>query len=73
MIFTGVLETLEREQAESLAKKYGANVSKSVGKTLNYAVVGAEAGPKKLEELARLGICILGARTGRWIYLRPRF
>ena len=60
MIFTGVLESITRETAEELAKQYGAVLSKSVGKTLDYAVVGEEAGPSKLEKIAQLKIKTLG-------------
>lgn len=60
MIFTGVLDSLEREQAEELAKEYGATISKSVGPKLTHAVVGEEPGPSKISKLAQLKIPVLG-------------
>merc|ERR1711972_730633 len=52
---TGVLESLEREQAEELIKKCGGKISKSISKNTSYVVVGEEAGPKKLETAKNLG------------------
>lgn len=60
ILFTGVLESLERDQAETLAKEYGATISKSVGPKLSYAVVGEDAGPTKLVKLKDLRIPTLG-------------
>lgn len=41
---TGILESIEREQAEELVQRYGGTVSKSITKKLSYAVVGRDAG-----------------------------
>ena len=50
---------MERETCENLLKRYGAILSKTVGKKMDYAVVGTDAGPKKLELLAEYKIPIL--------------
>ena len=41
---TGVLDSLERDEAHDLIQQYGGNICKTVAKKLNYAVIGAEAG-----------------------------
>ena len=53
IIFTGVLPRLERTEAENLAKRYGAKVTKSIlGKT-SLVVIGEEAGPSKIEKIKK--------------------
>ena len=52
-VVTGVLETLERGQVAELIKKYGGKVMSNVGKTTDFVVLGREAGPKKLELIAK--------------------
>uniref|UniRef100_A0A1A9WWE9 Replication factor C subunit 1 n=1 Tax=Glossina brevipalpis TaxID=37001 RepID=A0A1A9WWE9_9MUSC len=47
-LVTGVLESLERSEAEDLIKQYGGKVMTTVGKRLKYLIVGEDAGPKKL-------------------------
>lgn len=56
MVFTGVLPNIERGQAEALAKRYGARVTKSISSRTSVVVLGDEAGPKKLENIRKLGI-----------------
>ncbi|EDX11662.1 GD19753 [Drosophila simulans] len=58
-VVTGVLESMEREEAESVIKEYGGKVMTVVGKKLKYLVVGEEAGPKKLAMADELNIPIL--------------
>lgn len=56
IVFTGVLPNLERGDAESLAKKYGAKVPKSIlGKT-SLVVIGDEAGPSKVQKIKKMKI-----------------
>jgi len=45
---TGVLDSLERNEAEDLIQKYGGRIVKSVSNKVNYIMVGDEAGPSKL-------------------------
>ena len=48
-VITGVLESMEREQASDLIKKYGGRVTTSVSKKTSYLVIGEEAGESKLD------------------------
>ena len=50
-VITGVLESMEREQASDLIKKYGGRVTTSVSKKTSYLVVGEEAGESKLAKV----------------------
>ena len=56
LVFTGELESLAREEAQSLAKRYGAKVTSSVSSKTSYVVLGEGAGPKKLETIAKNSI-----------------
>ena len=55
-VFTGVLQTLGREQGQNLAKQYGGKVTTGPSKKTSYVVIGSDAGPKKLETIRNLGI-----------------
>lgn len=56
---TGVLESLERDEVNDLVKQYGGKVMTTVGKRLNYLIVGEEAGPKKLSQAQDYGVKII--------------
>ena len=47
-VITGVLESLERDEAADIIKKYGGKVTTSVSGRTSYIVVGEEAGESKL-------------------------
>ena len=47
-VITGVLESLEREEAQELIQKYGGKVTGSVSKKTSYIVVGSDPGQSKL-------------------------
>ena len=47
-VITGVLESLEREDAQELIQKYGGKVTQSVSKKTSYLVVGSDPGQSKL-------------------------
>jgi replication factor C subunit 1 len=53
-VFTGVLDTLEREQGQNLVRSYGGKVTSGPSSKTSYIVLGNEAGPKKLETIAKL-------------------
>lgn len=55
-VFTGVLQSIGRDDATSLVKKYGARVTSAPSKNTTYVVIGDEAGPKKLETIQKLGV-----------------
>ncbi|BGP18533.1 hypothetical protein JCM10213_002954 [Rhodosporidiobolus nylandii] len=48
-VFTGELDSLSREEGQDLAKRYGGRVTTAPSSKTSYVVLGAEAGPKKLE------------------------
>lgn len=47
-VFTGVLDTLGRDEGQNLVKKYGGKVTGAPSSKTSYVVLGADAGPKKL-------------------------
>lgn len=56
IVFTGILPNLERTQAENLAKKYGARVTKSISGKTSLVVLGDDAGPSKVQKISALKI-----------------
>lgn len=58
-LITGVLESLERDEAGSIIKEYGGKTMTVVGKRLNYLIVGEDAGPKKLAQAEEFGVKII--------------
>ncbi|XP_023165351.1 replication factor C subunit 1 [Drosophila hydei] len=58
-LVTGILESMERDEAASVIKGFGGRVMTVVGKKLNYLVVGEEAGPKKLAQAEEHNVTIL--------------
>jgi len=66
MVFTGTLEKMTRDEAEALAERLGAKVTKSVSKKTDFVVVGADAG-SKAAKAAELGVKIL--TEAEWLEL----
>lgn len=60
IVFTGVLPNLDRDTAESVAKQYGARVTKSISKKTSVVVIGEEAGPSKVKKIKDLGVKAIG-------------
>lgn len=58
-LVTGVLESLERGEAEELIKEYGGKISSGVTKKLNFMVTGEDAGPSKLTKAEDYGVKIV--------------
>lgn len=56
IVFTGVLPGLDRDAAETIAKRYGAKVTKSILKKTSLVVIGEEAGPSKVKKIKDFGI-----------------
>jgi len=67
-VITGVLESIEREEAADLIQRYGGKVTQSVSKKTSYIVVGRDAGESKLSKVkVRIVKRILHiAPTGFW-------
>ncbi|KFY01127.1 hypothetical protein O988_02896 [Pseudogymnoascus sp. VKM F-3808] len=55
-VFTGLLETISREEGQELVKKYGGKVTGAPSGKTSYVVLGSDAGPSKLEKIAKLNI-----------------
>jgi replication factor C subunit 1 len=52
-VFTGILDTLGREEGQELVKKYGGKVTGGPSSKTSYVVLGSDAGPKKLETIQK--------------------
>ena len=50
-VFTGLLNTLGRDKGQELVKRYGGKTMVTPSKKTSFVVVGADAGPKKLETI----------------------
>jgi replication factor C subunit 1 len=55
-VFTGVLESLERDDATNLVKRYGGKVTGAPSSKTSYVVLGNDAGPKKIETIRKNNI-----------------
>jgi replication factor C subunit 1 len=55
-VITGVLESLEREEATDVIKKYGGKVTTNVSKKTSYIVIGEEAGESKLAKVRSFAV-----------------
>jgi len=58
VVFTGTLEHSSRDEAEAIADRLGAKVTKSVSKKTDFVVVGADAG-SKAKKAAELEVRVL--------------
>jgi DNA ligase (NAD+) len=58
LVFTGTLETMTRAEAKTRAEALGARVMSHISSSLDYVVVGSQAG-KKRQEAEKLGLPIL--------------
>ena len=47
-VFTGVLESLSREDGQELVKRYGGKITVAPSRKTSYVVLGTDAGPKKI-------------------------
>ncbi|KAL3489877.1 replication factor RFC1 C terminal domain-containing protein [Aspergillus germanicus] len=58
-VFTGVLETLGREEGQSLVKQYGGRVVGAPSSKTSYVVLGSDAGPKKLQTIKKFNLKVI--------------
>lgn len=54
-VITGVLDSLEREEAADLIQKCGGRITSAVSKKTDYVVVGEDAGVSKLDKAKKFG------------------
>jgi replication factor C subunit 1 len=55
-VFTGLLETISRDEGQELVKRYGGKVTGAPSSKTSYVVLGSDAGPSKLRKIQDLGI-----------------
>ncbi|KAJ4356014.1 uncharacterized protein N0V89_004040 [Didymosphaeria variabile] len=55
-IITGEIEGFKRKEAEQILINAGATIEKSLNKKVTLVVLGADAGPQKLDKIEKLGI-----------------
>jgi replication factor C subunit 1 len=55
-VFTGVLQTIGREEAQALVKRYDGKVTGQPSSKTSYVVLGDDAGPSKLKKIHDFGI-----------------
>ncbi|KAI9885982.1 MAG: hypothetical protein M1823_002204 [Watsoniomyces obsoletus] len=55
-VFTGVLDSLGREEGQELVKRYGGKVVGAPSKKTDYVVLGTDAGPKKIATIRQHNI-----------------
>ncbi|KAF2897615.1 hypothetical protein ILUMI_08559 [Ignelater luminosus] len=58
-IRTGVLDSLESEEFDTIVKSHGGRTVQAVSKKVNYVVAGEEPGPAKIEKAKNYGIKII--------------
>lgn len=56
-VVTGVLESMERDDAKSLIERYGGKVTSSISKKTTYLVQGRDSGVSKLEKVTEKKCC----------------
>ncbi|KMU73608.1 replication factor C subunit 1 [Coccidioides immitis RMSCC 3703] len=52
-VFTGVLDSLGRDEGQALVKRYGGKVTGAPSSKTSYVVLGSDAGPKKLATIRK--------------------
>ena len=55
-VFTGELDSLSREEAQDLVKRYGGRTTTAPSGKTSYVVLGREAGESKLKKIAELSL-----------------
>jgi len=55
-VFTGLLETLSREEGQELVKRYGGKVTGGPSGKTSFVVLGSDAGPSKLRKIQELNL-----------------
>ena len=50
-VITGILESIEKEEAADLIQRYGGKVTQSVSKKTSYVIIGQDPGESKLSKV----------------------
>ncbi|XP_069600697.1 replication factor C subunit 1 isoform X2 [Ranitomeya imitator] len=58
-VITGVMESIERDEAKSLVERYGGKVTGNVSKKTNYLILGRDGGESKREKAESLGTKVI--------------
>ncbi|XP_069058165.1 replication factor C subunit 1 [Pleurodeles waltl] len=58
-VISGVLESIERDEAKSLVERYGGKVTGNVSKKTNYLIMGRDGGESKREKAESFGTRII--------------
>ncbi|XP_034280711.1 replication factor C subunit 1 [Pantherophis guttatus] len=58
-VITGILESIERDEAKSLIERYGGKVTGNISKKTSYLVKGRDCGMSKCEKASALGTKII--------------
>ncbi|XP_058048523.1 replication factor C subunit 1 isoform X2 [Ahaetulla prasina] len=58
-VITGILESIERDEAKSLIERYGGKVTGNISKKTNYLVKGRDCGMSKCDKASALGTKII--------------
>ena len=58
-VISGVLDSLQREEADELIKKYGGRVTSAISKKTNYLIKGADAGASKTRDAEAKGVAVI--------------
>lgn len=69
LVFTGSLELMTREEAESRAERLGAKIAKSVSSKTDLVIAGPGAG-SKLKKAAELGVAVIDEAA--WVQILER-
>ena len=56
-VITGVLESMERDEAKCLIEKHGGKVTGNISKKTSYLVAGRDAGESKLSKVG-VHVCV---------------
>ncbi|KAG7155024.1 Replication factor C subunit 1-like [Homarus americanus] len=65
-VLSGVFDSLDREEAIDLIKKYGGKVTTSLSRNTTYLVLGSEAGASKLKKIDEDGLLeLIRTRPGK--------
>ena len=56
-VFTGVMDSMERDEAADLVKRYGGRVTGNISKKTSYVVLGEGAGESKMNKVRMNNNC----------------